>query len=917
MGNEHSSLIDKDSQHHSVREQQSSVSDKNPQHNFVPSRPASNLTMLLNQHEQQQNNHIQAAASNSMTSLADEADSASGPPNLLGALNPNAPEEATGPLSTSNGSYIAAGSAPANALFTHQSSSGTVVIGTNSSRQSERVRRCMSSKELGTLAPPSGSPYAYMLYKKEQLETSMRQRLQIMRESFPMEPKASNELSDESSNASSRLRERSNEMRNRRRAQHNQAVVEDLCSVVADLFIAESKLLKPLNYGVPNLTNSNLYEREQVLNSIRTFISALPTRYALGADTPSEVLLHMRLMAAARAEKTKAVVHIHNLTDDSNWSKNITAIDQSKRKTVRLVTISCSDAFGLLEYITKLLATSGSRVLDADVMLSTDGIVLDRFVVEMNGRLRLDKLANLIESFLKERAVDCGADAAREGEAQTSNASLLQTQHTTSGPLYYTMQSTPDTTRDYLEEIESAIPLSEVLASSSRMDLQSCPPVVPPVRRLNKPSSLSTTPPSLPTVNLSARPSGTNDGVCITHTPERPDGDKAEVSETQSSSVRRRRQLVNRRASSNLDEFEGAVPAALDYVTIPNYGSREQSEFRIVPIIPFDELMLIETLGTGRVSTIYRAAWQRAAIGSLAPASVQMVALKVAMINHITGDTSHVDELRREADIAARLSHPNVCDLVGVAADHDCFCLAYEFCEGGSLLSLLSDTSRYYEYLPIALDIANGMAYLHSRNVIHRDLKPSNILLTRDHRAQISDFGMSVANSGQELTAETGTYRYMAPEVIRHESYSSNADVYSFGICLWQLITREVPFSTMTPIQAAYAVAEGRRPSIPESVPRRLQEIIMACWDQDSHRRPSFTYIAMALADYAKMAFSPANVGALTLQIANEMLATVEGNSNVNVDFSTHAALDPSFMDPIMASVNDSHHSQNVGLEIE
>ncbi len=123
--------------------------------------------------------------------------------------------------------------------------------------------------------------------------------------------------------------------------------------------------------------------------------------------------------------------------------------------------------------------------------------------------------------------------------------------------------------------------------------------------------------------------------------------------------------------------------------------------------------------------------------------------------------------------------------------------------------------------------------------------------------------------------------------MIRHESYSSNADVYSFGICLWQLITRDVPFATMTPIQAAYAVAEGRRPDIPESTPRRLQEIIVACWDQDSHKRPSFTYIALALADYAKMAFSPANVGAQTLHIANEMLASVEGNSTVNVDFST------------------------------
>lgn len=72
------------------------------------------------------------------------------------------------------------------------------------------------------------------------------------------------------------------------------------------------------------------------------------------------------------------------------------------------------------------------------------------------------------------------------------------------------------------------------------------------------------------------------------------------------------------------------------------------------------------------------------------------------------------------------------------------------------MLSLLSDTTRHYEYLPIALDIANGMAYLHSRDVIHRDLKPANILLTRDHRAKISDFGMSIANTGQELTAETG-----------------------------------------------------------------------------------------------------------------------------------------------------------------
>lgn len=142
---------------------------------------------------------------------------------------------------------------------------------------------------------------------------------------------------------------------------------------------------------------------------------------------------------------------------------------------------------------------------------------------------------------------------------------------------------------------------------------------------------------------------------------------------------------------------------------------------------------------------------------------------------------------------------------------------------------------------------------------------------------------------------------------------------------MWQLITREIPFANMTPIQAAYAVAEGRRPEIPMSTPKRLQEIIIACWDQDSHKRPSFTYIAMALADYAKMAFSPANVGALTLQIANEMLATVEGNSTVNVDISTPVSIVPPsrHVDFGFAAVrgpvrNDSQSSTaSIGLDIE
>jgi hypothetical protein len=271
----------------------------------------------------------------------------------------------------------------------------------------------MSSKELGgTLAPPSGSPYAYLLHKKEELEVSMRNRLITLRladsgidtssdqvsEHGPAKATSNNSWDQEvSSSASSRTaqHESANEKRNRRRAQHAKAVVDDLCNVVSDLFIAESKLLDPSNYGLPYIEDpvstmdSNASEREQIIATVHSFVSSLPLRYALGVETPSEVLLHMRLMAAVRSDNTKAALHIHNLENDSNWSHTVAASSARQNRSLRLVTISCHDATGLLEYISKLLASSGSRVLDADVMLSTDGIVLVRQTISSCSMLAL------------------------------------------------------------------------------------------------------------------------------------------------------------------------------------------------------------------------------------------------------------------------------------------------------------------------------------------------------------------------------------------------------------------------------------------------------------------------------------------------------------------------------------------------
>lgn len=222
-----------------------------------------------------------------------------------------------------------------------------------------------------------------MLHQKEILNATMQQELMDRRQS--LQPTGDQSLSssptgtvqgDTASEGESHSSQRerlptAKEKRSRRRAEHTKAVIADLCEVVTDLFIAESKLLNASAYGVVPHSSA---QREEVLCSVEQFVSALPPRYALSEDSPSEVLVHMRLMAAVRSDPTRAVVHIANL--DEGVSAN--SFHRRSNHFLHLVTIACPDETGLLEYITKLLSTGGSRVLDADVMMSTDGIVLVR-----------------------------------------------------------------------------------------------------------------------------------------------------------------------------------------------------------------------------------------------------------------------------------------------------------------------------------------------------------------------------------------------------------------------------------------------------------------------------------------------------------------------------------------------------------
>jgi serine/threonine protein kinase len=141
------------------------------------------------------------------------------------------------------------------------------------------------------------------------------------------------------------------------------------------------------------------------------------------------------------------------------------------------------------------------------------------------------------------------------------------------------------------------------------------------------------------------------------------------------------------------------------------------------------------------------------------------------------------------------------------------------------------------------------MDYLHQNKIIHRDLKAANLLMDENEVVKVADFGVArvQAQSGI-MTAETGTYRWMAPEVIEHKPYDYKADVFSFGIVLWELLTGKVPYADLTPLQAAVGVVQkGLRPTIPRNIHPKLMELMHKCWKTDPAARPDFTTITALL----------------------------------------------------------------------
>ncbi|XP_044475345.1 serine/threonine-protein kinase STY8-like isoform X1 [Mangifera indica] len=227
----------------------------------------------------------------------------------------------------------------------------------------------------------------------------------------------------------------------------------------------------------------------------------------------------------------------------------------------------------------------------------------------------------------------------------------------------------------------------------------------------------------------------------------------------------------------------------------------------------------------------------------------QDVAVKILLSEHLHDALK--DEFAQEVAILRQVQHRNIVRFIGACTKSPHLCVVTEYMPGGSLYDYLHknyNVLKLSQLLRFAIDVCKGMDYLHQKNIIHRDLKTANLLMDSQKVVKVADFGVARFQSqGGVMTAETGTYRWMAPEVINHQQYDQKADIFSFAIVLWELVTAKVPYANMSPLQAALGVRQGLRPDPPENSHPKLVDLMQRCWEEIPNKRPSFSEITLEL----------------------------------------------------------------------
>ncbi len=242
-----------------------------------------------------------------------------------------------------------------------------------------------------------------------------------------------------------------------------------------------------------------------------------------------------------------------------------------------------------------------------------------------------------------------------------------------------------------------------------------------------------------------------------------------------------------------------------------------------------------ERIGAGGMADVYKAIDTRLN---------RLIAVKV-LKSEFSNDKSFISRFKNEAKSAAGLSHPNIVSVYDVGDDKGFHYIVMELVEGITLKKFIEKKGRLEvrEAVGISIQIAQGMEAAHEHGIIHRDIKPQNIMISRDGKVKVADFGIAKVVSSDTYTQNAvGSVHYLSPEQARGGYYDERSDIYSLGVTLYEMLTGQLPFGGESDVSVALKhiqlEAKPAKELVP-SIPYSLDKVVQKCMQKHPENRYS------------------------------------------------------------------------------
>lgn len=314
-----------------------------------------------------------------------------------------------------------------------------------------------------------------------------------------------------------------------------------------------------------------------------------------------------------------------------------------------------------------------------------------------------------------------------------------------------------------------------------------------------------------------------------------------------------------------------------------------------------DRYEILEQIGSGGMSEVYKAKCHKLN---------RCVAIKV-LKEEYSSDASFVRRFKIEAQSAASLSHPNIVNVYDVGDEGSIHYIVMELVEGITLKNYIAKKGRLdvKESIGIALQVAQGIGAAHQQHIIHRDIKPQNMIISRDGKVKVTDFGIAKAVTTQTINSNAvGSVHYISPEQARGNYCDERSDIYSLGITIYEMVTGRVPYEGENTVSIALSHLHDEMVSprfYNDEVPIALEKIIIKC----TEKKPEWRYNsiqeligdlrrALVTPDEDFVQLTPADNNGQTIMIGSEQLRQINkepsravrtpSQRNVNLDPEEH-----------------------------